>query len=88
MRRATWCVLLLGTSFGEKLSIFGFLMQKYECPQIAKKFCQVLSFQKGQKHLKNALSAPFWPHRKQRWENSLLEGQMDTKFRNSTCFGK
>ena len=34
-------------------------MQKYECPQMAKICFQVLSFQKGQKHLKNALSTPF-----------------------------
>ena len=55
---------------------------------MAKKFCQVLSFQKGQKHLKNALFAPFCPHKKQCWENSLLEGKMDTKSRNSTYPGK
>lgn len=81
-------MLLLGTSFGGKLNSFGFLRKKYEFPQMAKKCFQVLSFQKGQKHLKNALSAPFWPHRKQCWENSLLKGQMDSKFRNSTCSGK
>jgi len=34
-------------------------MQDYEYPKITRNFCQVLSFQNGQKHLKNALSAPF-----------------------------
>lgn len=60
MRRATWRSLLMGTSFLGKLKIFGFFMEKYACSQMAKKFWQVLSFQKGQKHLKNDLSTPFW----------------------------
>ena len=57
MRRATWRALLLETSFGGKLRIFGFLRKKYECPQMARKFCQVLSFQKGQ----NTSKTPFLP---------------------------
>ena len=43
---------------------------------------------KGQKNEKNDLIAPILTHRKQSWENALLEGQMDTKLENSTWVGK
>jgi len=42
----------------------------------------------GQKHSKSDLSAPILTHRKQSWENEVLEGKMSTKFRNSTWDGK
>ena len=52
---------------------------------MAKKFGQVLSPQKGQKHSKNDLTAPILTHRKQSWEIEVLEGQMTSKSRNFTC---
>ena len=63
-------------------------MMKYTCSAIAKAFYQGLGPQKVKKHAKNDLIAPFWTHRKQSWENALLEGQMDTKLENSTWVGK
>lgn len=55
---------------------------------MAKKFWQVLGFQKGQKHSKNDLIAPILTHKKPCWENLVLEGQMEVKFKNYTCYGK
>ena len=43
---------------------------------------------RGQKHLKNGLSATFLTHRKKSWENGHLEGQMSTKFKNSSGIRK
>jgi len=42
----------------------------------------------GQKHSKNDLSAHILTHRKESWENEVLEGKMSTKFINSTWVGK
>jgi len=56
--RATWRLLFLGASKSQKIRIFGFGMKKYACLPMAKKFGQVLSPQKGQKHSKNDLTAP------------------------------
>lgn len=42
----------------------------------------------GQKHLKNDLTAPILTHRKQSWEIEVLEGQMTSKFKNSTWVRK
>jgi len=42
----------------------------------------------GHKHSKNDLTAPILTHRKQSWEIEVLEGQMTSKFRNSTWVGK
>jgi len=88
MRRAMWRLLLLGASKSQKLSIFGFVLKNYTCLPMAKKFGQVLSPQKGQKHSKNDLTAPILTHRKQCWENGRLEGQMEAKLKNSTWVGK
>jgi len=43
---------------------------------------------KGQKTAKNGLSATFLTHRKKSWENEDLDGQMSTKFKNSSWVGK
>ena len=43
---------------------------------------------KSQKTSKHWLSATFLRHRKQSWEIASLEGQMTTKFRNSSWVGK
>ena len=67
--------------------IFGFFMMKYTFSAISKAFHQGLGPQKVKKHAKNDLTAPFWTHRKQSWENELLEGKMDTKLENSTWVG-
>jgi len=42
---------------------------------------------KGQKTPKNGLFAAFFTHRKQSWDNEDMEGQMSTKFKNSSWFG-
>ena len=68
--------------------IFGFVMMKYTCSATAKAFHQGLGPQKVKKHAKNDLTALFWTHRKQSWENARLEGQMDTKLEKSTWVGK
>jgi len=67
---------------------FGFFMRNHAFWYLDKKFGQFLGPQKVKKHAKNDLTAPFWTHRKQSWENALLEGQMDTKLKNSTWFRK
>lgn len=85
---ATWCSILMEASKWGKINIFGLFMKKYACLLVAKKFWQVLNPQKGRKHPKNDLSAPIWTHRKQCWENSVLERKMKAKFKNSTCSGK
>ena len=41
--------------------------------------------QKGQKHPKNDLAAPILTHRKQCWENSVLEGKMEAKFKQTSA---
>jgi len=64
MRRATWRSLLLGAFKSQKLSIFGFGMKYYAFLPMAKKFGQVCSPQKGQKHSKNDLTTPILTHRK------------------------
>jgi len=51
---------------------------------MAKAFHKGLGPQKVKKHAKNDLTAPFWTHMKQSWENALLEGKMDTKLENFT----
>ena len=43
---------------------------------------------RSKKHAKNDLTAPIWTHRKQSWENALLEGKMDTKLKHSTWVRK
>lgn len=52
-----------------------------------RKFCQIWRRSwppKRQKNTqKNALSATFWTHMKQSWENPLLRGQMTSKSENS-----
>jgi len=59
-----------------QLLVFGQeILARYESP-------------KGQKTPKNGLSATFLTHRKQSWENEDLEGQMSTKFKNSSGVGK
>ena len=62
IHRATWRALLMGDSFWCKLYIFGFFMENCAGLLMAKRFWQVLGFQKGQKHPKNDLSTPFWTH--------------------------
>ena len=44
-------------------------------------------FSGGQKHSKNDLTTPILTHRKQSWEIEVLEGQMTSKFRDSTWVG-
>ena len=87
MRHATWRSLLLGASKSQKLNIFGFFMENYTCLPMAKKFGQALSPQNRQKPSQNDLTAPILTHRKQCWENGLLEGQMEAKLKNSTWVG-
>ena len=67
---------------------FGFVMRNHELWYLDKKFGQVLGPQKVKKQANNDLNAPFWIHRKQSWENALLEGQMKTKLKNSTWVRK
>ena len=67
---------------------FGFDMGNHEFWYLDNKFGQVLGPQKVEKHAKNDLTAPIWTHRKQSWENALLEGKMDTKLKNSTWVRK
>jgi len=49
-------------------------MGNHEFWYLDKKFGQVLGPQKVKKHAKNDLTAPILTHRKQSWENALLEG--------------
>ncbi len=44
-------------------------------PTNAQEILKSFELPKGQKHLKNDLSAPFWTHRRQCWENSILDGK-------------
>ena len=88
MRHAMWRSLLLEAYKSQKLSIFGFFMQNYTFLPMDKKFGQVLSPQKGQKHSKNDLTAPILTHMKQCWKNGLLEAQMEVKLKTSTWVGK
>ena len=87
-RSASFRALMIGTSSGGKIDIFGFFMINYACLRMSEIFHQVLGGLKGQKHLENGLSATFCSHRNQSWEIELLEGKMDTKSRNSTWVGK
>jgi len=64
-----WRSLLIGAYKSQKLSIFGFGMEKYVFLPMAKKFGQALSPQKGQKHSKNDLTAPILTQKKQCGEN-------------------
>ena len=57
VHRATWCALLLGTSFGGKPSIFGFLRKKYEFPHMEKTFVKFWA----SKRVKNTSKMPFLP---------------------------
>lgn len=43
---------------------------------------------RGQKHSKGDLTTPILTHGKQSWEFEVLEGQMTSKFKNSTWVGK
>jgi len=43
---------------------------------------------KGQKTPKNGQLSTFLTHRKQSWENEVLEGKMSSKFKNSSWVGK
>lgn len=65
MRHAMWRSLLLGASKSQNLSIYGFGMKNFAFLPMAKKFGQVLSPQKGQKHSKNDLTTLILTHRKQ-----------------------
>ena len=75
MRRATWRSLLIGASKWQKLSIFGFGMEKYAYLPMAKKFGQLLSPQKGQKHSKNDLTTPFWHTGSSVWSTEYWRGK-------------
>ena len=86
-RRATRCALMIGTSSGGKIDIFGFFMVNYACSGMAERFHQVLGGLKGQKHPKIGLSATFYTHRDQFWEIEVLEGKINTKSRNYTWVG-
>ena len=86
-RRATRRALMIGTSSGGKLDIFGFFMVNYACSGMADKFHEVLGGLKGKKHSKNGLSATFCTSRNQSWEIAVLEGQMTSKLKNSTWVG-
>ena len=88
MRRAQHANHKMGRSKSQVAYIFGFVMMKYTCSEIAKEFHQVLSDQKLKKHHENHLSATFCINRKYFWENPLLEGQMETKLETSTWVGK
>ena len=88
MRRAPCTTHRIGSSKLQMACIFGFVMRNHEFWYLDKKFGQVLGPQKVKKHAKNDLTTPILTHRKQSWENVLLEGQMDTKLENSTWVGK
>ena len=79
--------LMIGTSSGGKICIFGFFMIYYVCSGMAEAFYQILGCLKGQKHSKNGLSATFCTSRNQSWVIAVLEGKMTSKLKNSTCFG-
>ena len=87
------CVMPPGARFwweppNDKNSAFLDLAWKtYACIPMAKKFGEVLSPQKRQKHSKNDLIAPILTHRKQCWENWILEVQMEAKLENFTWVG-
>ena len=83
-RRATWRALMIGTSSGGKIDIFGFFMVNYACSRMVEIFLQVLDGLKGQKHSKNDLSTTFCTSRNQSWEIAVLEGKMTSKLKNST----
>jgi len=72
----------------EKKYIFGFGMNTHDYLCMAKKFGQVLSPQEVKKHSNNDLTSPILTHKKQSWEIEVLEGQMDTKLKNSTWVRK
>ena len=61
--RATRRALMIGTSSGGKLDIFGFFMINYAFSGM-EAFHQILDGLKGQKHLENHLSATFFSCRK------------------------
>ena len=86
-RRATWCMLTFERSYGGKLDIFGFFMKICAFSRMAEIFHQVMGGLKGQKHLENGLSATLCTSRNQSWEITVLEGQMNSKLKNSTWVG-
>ena len=77
-----------GALAGGDLYIFGFFMVKYASSEVNLAFQQNLDGQTAQKHHENHLAATFCTSRKYLWENEVLEGQINSKFRNSTWVGK
>ena len=77
-----------GTLAGGNFYIFGFFMVNYASSEVNLAFHRNLDGQKAQKHHENHLAATFCTSREYLWENEVLEGQMSSKFRNSTWVGK
>ena len=76
------------TLAGGDFYIFGFFMVNYASSEVNLAFQQNLDGQTAQKHHENHLAATFCTSRKYLWENEVLEGQINSKFRNSTWVGK
>ena len=79
--------LMIETSSGGKIDIFGFFMVNYACLGMDERFHEVLGGLKGQKHSKNGLSATFCTSRNQSWKIAVLERKMNSKLKNSTWVG-
>ena len=76
------------TLAGGYFYIFGFFMVNYASSEVNLAFQQNLDGQTAQKHHEKHLAATFCTSRKYLWENEVLEGQINSKFRNSTWVGK
>ena len=77
-----------GALAGGDFYIFGFVMVKYASSEVNLAFQQNLDGQTAQKRHENHLAATFYTSRKDLWENEVLKGQINSKFRNSTWVGK
>ena len=69
---------------GGDFYIFVFFMVNYASSEVNLAFQKNLDGQTAQKRHENHLAATFCTSRKYLWENEFLEGQINSKFRNST----